>query len=265
MRGRAGVPLERALSKIGAASRKDAHQLIVDGRVRVNGRVVVDPLAHVIPERAQIAIDGAQVARSRTRVIAFHKPRGVVTTRRDPEGRRTVFNVLGDEAAGLVAVGRLDLASTGLLLFTNDTRLAAALTDPAAALVRRYVVSVRGRVSADDAARLERGVDAASAQGKRERIGAKRVAIRKASERETHLIVDLIEGRNREIRRLFEAIGHEVTRLHRVAYGPIELGDLQPGEWREVQSSSLPTFLSHRSASRQPGHTDSTSRQKRRE
>ena len=125
-------------------------------------------------------------------------------------------------------------ASTGLLLFTNDTRLAASLTDPATALVRRYVVTVRGCVAAEDAVRLERGIDAASAQGKRERLGAKRVAIRKASDRETHLIVELVEGRNREIRRLFEAIGHEVTRLHRIAYGPIELGDLQPGEWREV-------------------------------
>lgn len=234
MRGRPGVPLERALSKLGAASRTDAHQLILDGRVRVNGRVVIDPLAHVIPEKTRIEIDDSRVARGETRVIAFHKPRGVVTTKRDPEGRRTVFDVLGDAADGLIAVGRLDRASTGLLLLTNDTQLAAALTDPARRVIRRYVVTVRGRVAPEDARALEQGVDIRGADGKRERLGAASVAIRKASGRETHLIVELLEGRNREIRRLFDAIGHEVTRLHRVKYGTIELGDLRPGEWREI-------------------------------
>lgn len=237
MRGRPGVPLERALSKIGAASRREARRLVLDGRVRVDGRVVTDPLAHVIPEHARIDVDGARVARERTRVIAFHKPRGVVTTRRDPEGRRTVFDVLGPDGDGLIAVGRLDRASTGLLLLTNDTQLAAALTDPARRVVRRYVVTVRGRVTPEDAHRLEEGLDLSDRRRRRERLRASHVTIRKASGRETHLIVELVEGRNRELRRLFEAIGCEVTRLHRIAYGSVELGDLQPGQWQDTTSS----------------------------
>ena len=160
----------------------------------------------------------------------MNKPRGVITTRRDPEGRRTVFDVVGDAGHGLVAVGRLDLASTGLLLLTNDTELANRLTDPAAAVVRRYVVTVRGAVSDAAAARMIEGIDGLSARS---------VVVRKRSARETHLIVELVEGKNREIRRMFAALGHEVTRLMRVAFGPIELGALQPGQWREVARDEL--------------------------
>jgi len=216
------VSLARALSKLGLASRKRAGALIAAGRVRVDGRLVTSPALRVTPERARITIDGAAVKpRAATRLVAFHKPRGTVTTRRDPEGRPTVFDVLGEAGDRLIAVGRLDLASTGLLLFTNDTQLANQLTDPARRVPRRYVVTVRGRVEPGEAARLETSE-------------AVRVRIRKASNRETHLIVTLTEGKNREIRRLFESIEHEVTRVHRVAFGEVELGSLQPGEWREV-------------------------------
>ena len=124
----------------------------------------------------------------------------------------------------MIAVGRLDLASTGLLVFTNDTQWANRLTDPDAAIPRTYVVTVRGRVEGETTRRIERGIDG---------LKAKRVEIRKVSGRETHLIVTLIEGKNRELRRLFEACGHEVTRVHRIAFGEYELGALQPGEWRE--------------------------------
>src|SRR5262249_29971125 len=214
------VPLTRALSKLGLASRSEAVSLIRAGRVRVDGRVVTDGARRVPLERSRIAIDGVDAAPVRRwRLIAFHKPRGVVTTRRDPEGRRTVFDVLGDAGSGLIAVGRLDWASTGLLLLTTDTELANWLTDPANAVTRRYAVTVRGRVSEEEARSLARSP-------------AVQVAIRKASGRETHLIVTLTEGRNREIRRMFDAIGHEVTRLHRFEFGGFTLGTLQPGDWR---------------------------------
>jgi len=221
-------PLARALSKLGLAPRSQAHALIRAGRVTVDGRVVTDAAQRVRLDRARIAVDGRSGAPvSAPRLIAFHKPRGVVTTRRDPEGRRTVFDVLGAAGDGLVAVGRLDLASTGLLLFTNDTALADRLTDPSAAVQRKYVVTVRGFVS-DDVARAP---------------GAKveELVVRKRSRRETHLLVTLTRGRNREIRRLFDGVGHEVTRVHRIRFGDVELGDLQPGEWREVSAAeSLP-------------------------
>ncbi len=240
MRRPAGnVSLERALSKLGAASRSEARKLIVAGRVRVAGRVVTNPSLRVIPESARISVDGQSAGRTTWTLIAFHKPRGVVTTRRDPEGRPTAFDLLGEAGRGLIAVGRLDLATSGLLLFTNDTQLANRLTDPANGIVRRYVVTVRGTLSDDTARSLEAGVAVAGSSGRREQLKASRVAIRKASGRETHLIVELTEGKNREIRRLFAAVGHEVTRLHRVAFGPIDLRDLAPGTWRAIDRHAL--------------------------
>jgi 23S rRNA pseudouridine2605 synthase len=134
-------------------------------------------------------------------------------------------------------IGRLDMASTGLLLLTNDTRLGHTLTDPANRVPRQYIVTVRGRVDEDAAGRLVAGLDVAARGGDRERLSAARVRILKASDRETHLEVALVEGRNREIRRLFEAIGHEVTRLHRVSFGTVSLGDLAPGQWRDESTT----------------------------
>ena len=224
------MALERALSKLGLASRRLARRLIRDGAVTVNGRPVTDPLAPVVPERDAITVGGTPAQARPWRTIAFHKPRGSVTTRRDPQGRTTVFDLLGEAGKGLVAVGRLDLATSGLLLLTTDTQLAERLTNPDNGVVRRYVVTVRGRVGDDDLEVLRTGV-----QGLR----AASVTIRKRSTRETHLIVELTEGKNREIRRLFAAVEREVTRLLRVAYGPIELGSLQPGQWRELSAADF--------------------------
>jgi 23S rRNA pseudouridine2605 synthase len=193
------------------------------------GRAVTDP-ARLVTIDQTIALDGRVRTTRAWRTLALHKPRGVVTTTRDPQGRRTVFDVLGAHARGLITVGRLDLASTGLLLLTTDTQLANRLTDPANAIVRRYIVTARGAVSDDEVRRMEAGIDGLRAQ---------RVHVRKRSRRETHLIVELTEGKNREIRWLFEAVGHEVTRLMRVSFGGIELGALQPGEWRELTREDI--------------------------
>ena len=224
------VRLDRALSKLGLASRSEAKRLIADGRVRVAGRVIRDGAMLMNPERGGITIDGRAAIAPSWRTIAFYKPRGVVTTRRDPEGRRTVFDVLGDEARSLVAVGRLDMASTGLLLLTTDTWLANDLTDPDNAITRRYVVTVRGTIEDAEAERMTAGIDD---------LRASSVVIRKRSRRETHLIIELVEGKNREIRRMLEALGHPVTKLMRVAFGGVELGKLQPGQWRDVGRMEL--------------------------
>lgn len=244
-------PFCRVLSKRGVASRKDARALIAAGRVRVNGRVITDPLAPV-PLDAALVVDDEPIVRQARQIIALNKPRGTVTTSRDPEGRKTVFDVLGDAGRGLVAVGRLDRASTGLLLFTNDTALAAALTDPVHAIIRRYVVTVRGRVTPELASQLEQGLDVPGERGRTNTLRATRVLIRKASGRETHLIVELDEGKNREIRRLFAAIGHETTRIHRVAFGAIELGDLPPGAWRRVDDEAITATLGRAAAASAP-------------
>ena len=226
---RTTVPIDRALSKLGLASRAEARVLIREGRVRANGRLI-EQVGERIKLDAKISISGhagaqvsgysgARVPGERV-VIAFNKPRGVVTTTKDPEGRLTVFSMLEEKGMTerLIAVGRLDLASTGLLLLTNDNDLMNQLTDPVNGVLRKYAVVVRGRVTEEEIAGLE----------------AHEIVIRKASGPESHLLITLTQGKNREIRNMLEGIGHEVTRLHRVEFGPVELGKLQPGEWIDV-------------------------------
>ena len=216
------VQLSRALSKLGILSRAQAIEAIRAGRVRVDGRVVRNETALVVPERAHLLVDGVERRRPAWRTIVLHKPRGVVTTRSDPEGRPTVYDVLGDVAHGLVAVGRLDLATSGLLLLTSDTRLADWITNPAHEVPRLYAVTVRGRIEAPHLAELKA-----------------RVTLRKASGRESHLVVELREGRNRQVRRMFDMIGREVTRLKRVKLGGLELEDLVPGQHRDVSREEI--------------------------
>ncbi len=187
------VPLNRALSKLGIASRAEATRLIVEGRVSLDGRVVRDPDAPVVPERAQVAIDGQPAAHAPWRLILLNKPRGVMTTRRDPLGRPTVFDLVSGVEGHLVAVGRLDLATSGLLLLTTDTRLADWLTDPSNRVPRVYTVTVRGEVSDEAVRSLTKGIDIEGG-----RMAADEVTVRKRSRRETHLVVRLHEGRNRE-------------------------------------------------------------------
>jgi 23S rRNA pseudouridine2605 synthase len=225
------------LSKLGMASRGEARALIGEGRVTVDGRVTRDAGLAVVPERVRIAIDGEARDAAAPLTVLLHKPRGVVTTRRDPEGRPTAYDLVRDAGPHLQAVGRLDFASSGLLLFTTDTQLSAALTDPARAVPRVYVVTVRGAV--DDAALATvRGGIAIDGVPVTPRL----VTLRKRSGRESHLLVELVEGRNREIRRLFAAAGHEVTRLLRVSFGGVELGTLAPGRWRVLSYDELRTL-----------------------
>src|SRR5262249_15422276 len=181
------------------------------------GRLVTDPGRLVVPERARIALDEEPQLRAAWRTILLHKPRGVVTTRRDPEGRRTVFDVVGEEAGRLNAAGRLDLATSGLLLLTTDTQFANWITDPVNAVARVYIVAVRGLVTPEELARLDA-----------------EVTLRKSSSRESHLTVSLRRGRNREVRRLFEAIDHEGTTLKRGSFGGAGVGLLQARPGRGV-------------------------------
>lgn len=261
LRPRGHVALARALSKLGLASRREAIDLVLAGRVRVNGRIQPDPGHLVVPERITVAIDERAADPPPARTIAFHKPRGVITTRRDPEGRPTVQGLIAGAGDGLAAVGRLDQASTGLLLCTTDTQLAAWLTAPENAVEREYAVTVRGRIDSADADRLVAGVVVDG-----ERYQAAAVRVRKASGRESHLMVVLTEGKNREIRRLCAAIGHEVTRLHRVRIGGLRLDALAPGTWRviseEMVAAAFPGYSGQRS--RPPDRTPAARRPRNR-
>lgn len=229
------MPLARALSKLGVLSRSQAIEAVLAGRVRVAGEVVRDPGHLVSPERDQLEVGAVRAQRTARRVFAMHKPRGYVTTRSDPEGRPTVYDLLPPEAAGTQAVGRLDLATSGLLLFTNDTQLAHRLTDPGAGIPRTYVVTVRGALDDEAVA----GAVAEGVEDAGDLLRPRSLVVRKRSSRETHLTVVLTEGKNRELRRLFAVLGHEVTRLKRIAYGAVELGDLPVGEVREVPRGLL--------------------------
>ncbi|MEO7158199.1 MAG: pseudouridine synthase [Vicinamibacterales bacterium] len=228
------VSLERALSKLGLASRSQAHTLIREGRVRVSGEVVLNPAARIVPECVAITIDGAAQEKSARLTIVLHKPRGVVTTRSDPEGRQTVYDLLADLPERVVPVGRLDLATSGLLLLTNDTQFGNWLTDPHSAVARVYLATVNGRATADVAARLQAGVVVDG-----ERLRAAAATVRKASMRESHLVLTLVQGKNREVRRLLAAVGHPVTQLRRVQFGGVELGTLPPGQWRRLSTEEL--------------------------
>jgi len=208
--------------------------MVAEGRIRVDGVRVTNPGTQVVPERVVITIDGAPAAPPRPLTIVLHKPRGVVTTRADPDGRKTVFDLLTGVPFPVMPVGRLDMATSGLLILTNDTRLADWLTDPASGVPRVYLVTVEGRVEPDTIPMLLRGVRVDG-----ERLMAAAAEIRKASTRESHLVVTLTEGKNREVRRMLTAAGHPVTRLRRVAFGDLELGTLAPGAWRELATEEL--------------------------
>ncbi|HET9954971.1 MAG TPA: pseudouridine synthase [Polyangiaceae bacterium] len=238
--------MERALSKLGAASRSVAHRAILNGQVTVGGRICRDPGLRVSPERDVIALDGLRLRRAKRLVLVVHKQRGTLTARRGSTDRPTVFDVIPPELGELHAVGRLDFATSGLLLLTNDTRLSAFLTDPLNGIPRVYRVSVRGEFESARVAQLLAGVEDAG-----ERLFAEHAELSKASGRESHLRVTLSEGKNREVRRLFAALGHEVTRLCRVAYGGIELGELAPGKHRVLSEPELkrafPTYPGWRS------------------
>jgi 23S rRNA pseudouridine2605 synthase len=219
---------------LGIASRTQARALIQAGKVRVNGILRDDPMFAVRPETAVFEIDGKRVERGAWKVFLLHKPRSTVTTRSDEKGRPTVFSLLREPGLSLHAVGRLDFATTGLLILTNDTRLSSWLTDSANEVPRVYQVTVRGEVTDEELIRARAGI-----VDEGELLRPFAVELRKASGKESHLRVELREGKNREIRRLFLALGHEVTRLKRISFGGLELGALQPGEYREISKEEV--------------------------
>lgn len=223
------VTLDRLLSKLGLASRSIAQEWIRSGRVRINDRVVRTADTWVAWPGDCVSLDEQPIQPTTQRFVLFHKPKSVVTTRQDEKGRKTIFDVLPEELQTLHAVGRLDQATSGLLLLTNDTALSSFLTDPANRVPRRYLVTVRGDVTEETRLASLTGL---TDEG--ELLHCAAVTIQKRSGRESHLDVMLTEGKNREIRRLFKALGHEVIRLRRIQYGPFVIGDLPPGGWCEI-------------------------------
>jgi len=232
------VSIARALSKLGVCSRSEGERLVEAGRVSVNGRAVSDLAIRVHPERDRIEVDGGRVGLVERVHIALNKPRGLVTTRDDPQGRPTIYDCLTNAALPFLApVGRLDKASEGLILLTNDSRWSARLLDPASKVEKVYHVQVRGTV--DDALirRIEEGVvDRESA----EMLSVKSASLlRTGSRSSAWLEIVLDEGKNRHIRRVLAECEMEVLRLVRVAIGPLVLGGLKKGEWRALTANEV--------------------------
>ncbi len=226
--------IARALARAGLCSRREAEAWIVAGRVAVNGRVLTSP-ALDLPAEALVTVDGRPLPRMEPpRLWRYHKPRGLITTARDPQGRPTVFERLPPGLPRVMAVGRLDLNSEGLLLLTNDGTLKRRLELPATGWTRRYRVRVHGAVDADSLAALAKGITIDGV-----RYGPVRAALDRRQGSNAWLTMALTEGRNREVRRICEHLGWPVTRLIRVAYGPFQLGHLPPGAVDEVPPKVL--------------------------
>jgi 23S rRNA pseudouridine2605 synthase len=223
------VSLPRALSKLGHCSRTQAQALIAAGRVRVNGRARTDAAFRVDLERDRIEVDGRRLAPADKIYLMLNKPRGLVTTASDEEGRATVYACLPEDLPYLAPVGRLDKASEGLLLFTNDTRWADRILSPDSHVSKVYHVQVKGPA---DESLLRRMTEGVTDEG--ESLSAKRVGVLRRGGRNAWLEVVLDEGKHRHIRRLLAALGVNVLRLVRVAVGPLTLGDLTKGKYRHL-------------------------------
>jgi 23S rRNA pseudouridine2605 synthase len=229
--------LAKYLAHAGVASRRAAEEIVRAGRVTVAGETVTDP-ARDVDDSSGVALDGEALRPAREHIVyAVHKPAGVVSTARDTHGRPTVVELAPKGAGRLYPVGRLDVDTTGLILLTNDGELAHRLTHPSFQVPKTYVARVRGRPSDDDLQRLRDGVeldDGPKAPAQVRRVGAE-------------LEIVIREGRKRQVRRMLEAIGHPVVELRRVAFGPLQLGDLAPGAARRLKREEVER-LSGRSA-----------------
>jgi len=225
----------RVISKLGLGSRTQAGEWVRAGRVRVNGRVVRDAEHPVQQGRDRIDIDGVEPAARQRIVLMLNKPRGLVTTAKDERGRATVYSCFAEaKLPWLAPIGRLDKASEGLLLFSNDPKFAAGITDPESGPPKTYHVQINGLPAAGLLAQLERG---ALIEG--EMLSVRSARVLRSGAKHCWLTMVLEEGRNRQIRRLLEAFDVSVLRLVRVAIGPLKLGTLAKGQWRMLTAAEM--------------------------
>ena len=230
----ATLRLQKYLAHAGVASRRNAETLIAAGRVRVNGRVVSQLGSSVVAED-RVELDGRRIEiPAEPRYIVLNKPEKVMTTMRDPERRRTVAHLLPAKVGRLVPVGRLDYETSGVLLMTDDGDLAHVLTHPRYGVEKTYRAIVRGRLAPKDIEAFAAGVrlEEGAAQPAKVRIVRSTLAV-------SEIDLTIHEGRNRQVRRMLEALGHPVHSLTRLRFGPIALGGLKPGAWREVTPKEL--------------------------
>jgi len=239
--------LQKILAAAGVASRRKAEEYILAGRVSVNGKIVTELGIKADPDSDKITVDGKPLQPAqRLLYLLLHKPKGYVTTVSDPEGRPTVMQLLRSQHERLYPVGRLDYASEGLLLMTNDGTLAQQLTKAASHVPKTYHVKISGRPSEQSLQRLRNGVTIALDDGRRVKTSPAKIRLLEDAPNPWYEII-LIEGRNRQIRRMFQHVGHHVEKIKRVALGPLTL-DVPPGQFRPLTEGEVALLKSFSSS-----------------
>ena len=235
MKAKQTMTLDRVLSRMGLTSRTSAREAIVAGRLKVNGRVVRDPDIWVQPARDVVLLDGNRVKPAHKTYLLFYKPKGVITSHGDPGGRKTVYDYLDVSVHWLAPVGRLDKDTSGLLLLTNDTNFADLITSPQSKIPKTYLVKTSGLLSDEVIAQLAGGIE--MKRGDK----AQPVSVRRTEDRGkyTWLEIVLTEGKNREVRRMIEAVGFKVLKLVRTRIGPLTLERLEVGKWRPLTPAEV--------------------------
>ena len=234
--------LDRALSKAGLGSRTEARSWIGEGRVSVNGRVIQTPDHWVDLERDKIALDGKPIRESEKLYLLLYKPKGYLTTYKDPEGRPTVYDLIPDLKSFVFPVGRLDLDSSGLLLMTNDSALAEQLTNPDYKVAKTYLVKSATILSNEQLDRLRKGVELSDGPTKPAIVQRLR-----ESGKRSFLEITITEGRNRQVRRMLEAVDSKVLKLVRTAIGPLGIGDLIIGKYRLLTRAEVDSLRRRKS------------------
>jgi 23S rRNA pseudouridine2605 synthase len=238
MKSKKEMTLDRLLSRFGLGSRNTAKEIIASGKVKVNGRIVKDPELWVSPEKDAVHLDGNRLRPARKKYLLFYKPKGVITSHGDPDGRKTIYDCLDPGMPWVAPVGRLDKDTSGLIVLTNDNDFANYVTDPTSEVPKTYLVKANTLVSDEMLIRMEQGVDLGRGDW------AKPRSVRRIEDRGKHSWLEIIltEGKNREVRRLLEALGLKVLKLVRTQIGPCTLEGLQVGKWRDLKPSEIGLF-----------------------
>jgi pseudouridine synthase len=226
--------LERVLSKAGLGSRTEARSWIGAGRVRVNGKLIQTPDHWVELGRDQVTLDGKPVRAAEPVYLLLYKPKGYLTTYKDPEGRPTVYDLIAGAGTWVAPVGRLDLDTSGLLILTNDNQFAERLTNPEFKAPKSYLVKASTQLTDEQIQRLRSGVELDDGPTRPATVSRLR-----DSGKYTHLEITITEGRNRQVRRMIEAVGSKVLKLVRTAIGPVTIGDLPIGKWRKLTPAEV--------------------------
>jgi len=235
MKSKSSMTLDRVLSRFGVASRTESRQAICGGRLKVNGQVVRDPDRWVRPEQDIFHLDGTRLRRARMRYLLFYKPKGVITSHGDPSGRKTIYDLIDPSLAWVSPVGRLDKDTSGLLLLTNDTELASRVASPESRVQKTYLVKLNARIDDETLDMLAHGVEMKRGDF------ALPESVRRVEDRGKYSRIEIVltEGKNREVRRMFEAVGFAVLKLVRTRIGSLTLDGLEVGKWRELRADEI--------------------------